>query len=333
MAALNVAGMMEAAKTRADTFNIYVKTQTTFFEKRLTDFTNDNAKNLAIPTQDTAGLETQEIAVDSLSKDMREFASKISQATKDVKANMAQAEAELVTTNDLLDNLEKKDYASLNATSKRLLQDSATNYKQTFIAVCVKAGVCLLLLYFLWEHWFNVLVIFGGITVVWVLISAIIFIWGQTIKKPSAAAAPTSKGDADTCKNDNYMRLATVCRDGTPKTGDCATTNLCWDTEFGCCADKVTPKKSATDVCGLTPCETTLFGCCPNGVPKIDQLGSNCTDTALCGSSPWGCNLDGTFITARLASELKNTLPKLNAEQEAEKEKQKCEEVLGKSGD
>ena len=332
MAALNVAGMMEAANTRADNFATYVKDQTKIFENQVSNYVNEHAKILNMSTDTTAGLSDQQTALSRLHDEMQAYADKVASATQLVNGNLTSIKTELQTTNDLLTNLEKKDYASLNATTKQLLQDSSTNYKQTFIAVCVKAGVCLILLYFVWEHWFDALVIFGGIIIVWVMITAIIFVWGKTFKNESVASAGNPvQGTVDTCKNDNYMRLASVCRDGTPNTGNCATVNLCWDTEFGCCMDNQTPMKTADDTCALTPCESTMFGCCPNGVPKLDQLGSNCTDNALCGSSPWGCNFDGTFITARLASEMakETALPKLDAEQEKEKEKEKCKEVLG----
>ena len=187
------------------------------------------------------------------------------------------------------------------------------------------------MLYFLWEHWFDALVIFGGIIIVWGMLTAILFVWGHAFKKQSAAVEPRqqSDGTAETCKNDSYIKLLNVCRDGTLNTGNCALTNLCWDTDFGCCSDRETPMASADDKCMLTECETTMFGCCPNGVPKIDQMGSNCTDTALCGSSPWGCNSDGSFMTAKLASEMKekNSPPPSNAGQETQIEK--CKKMLG----
>jgi len=303
MAALNVAGMMEAAKDRASNFAVLVDDETVTFKSALEEFTHSHAKMMAMPTATAAELGNQNAALDGLHDVMTSLHSKITAATSLVNGNLATAKTELQNTNDLLNNLKAKDYTSLNATTKKLLKDSATTYKQTFIAVCVKAGVCLLLIYVLLEHWFDIMVVFVGIIVLWAMLTAILFVWSLAFKK-EASVPLKGTVDANTCPNDNYTKLALVCRNGMPDLGLCKGYSPCWDSSFGCCADAKTPMSTITDTCALQPCEKTIFGCCPNGVPKADPAGSNCTPALLCGSSAWGCNPDGSFMSQEDALKL-----------------------------
>jgi hypothetical protein len=292
---MTVVSMSAAAQNRANKFNIMVTDETKTFQKAQTVFSDRYAAANSMPTATTANLGDKQTVLDGLHDDMMSELNTITQATGLVQAQLQSAQNELQTTNELLTDLKTKDYANLNLTTKLLLADNAKSYKESFNAVCIKVAICIALFFYLQELWFDIFIIFIGIIIVWALITAIMTTWNYMTKKDSGVPL---KGSTDSCKNDLYAMPPTVCRDGTADTGSCATTNLCWGTTYGCCADGQTPMSSAKDTCALTPCGGTPYGCCPNGVPKIDQLGSNCTLAASCGFSPWGCTSDGSLRTS-----------------------------------
>jgi hypothetical protein len=291
---MNVAAMSEAAKNRAQTFKTVVTNQKDEFDAELATFKERNATIMNMPTDPADKLGEQKTAVANLHDDMEKFCVKVKSETDLVKDNVQTAKQELDTTNTLVENLESSDYNDLNLTSKQLLEDSASNYKQTFIAVCIKAGICLIAIYMLLPFWVDIIVVFFGIIIVWILFTGISYTWEQATKKKGDTKLV---GATDTTKSSTYSPPTKVCRNGEPDTGSCATENLCWGTTYGCCANGQDPMKSADDECGLKPCQSSKFGCCPNGAPKLDQMGSNCNSNAVCGLSPWGCNEDTSFRT------------------------------------
>ena len=50
----------------------------------------------------------------------------------------------------------------------------------------------------------------------------------------------------------------------------------CQTTRFGCCPDGTTPKMKDGTNCFIGGCSTTRFGCCPDGKTARNKLGTNC---------------------------------------------------------
>lgn len=81
----------------------------------------------------------------------------------------------------------------------------------------------------------------------------------------------------------------------------------CKGTEYGCCADGVTPAKSLQDPCkNVGGCAGTRYGCCADGKTPARSPLDSCKNIGGCAGTQYGCCADGKTAAKTVNDACKN---------------------------
>ena len=214
------------------------------------------------------------------------------------------------------------DNGYMDATSRRMMLDYADMYKVTYLVVCAKVVLFVVVMCIIYSRRNLVLTIAATVlvVVVWYSWKFTLYFFNNLKSRESQEGKLCSDGTPSNATGSNCKDSCATkgektpiyrsceqspfgcCNDGSPSIDVNGTTCngplACATSRFGCCPDGLSER---TDISGSKcdwtyfsgDCSSSMFGCCPNGSIKQDEDGSNCTMNSACGMSAFGCCPDG----------------------------------------
>jgi len=291
--------MQQQARVRAREMAIKINDESTAFKRRKTmlvaDY-NTNIKKLENYKIDDDIFDAASSALEILHSKAMQLLTDIQTSTRGIEATVENVHASITRWNRVLNQLQTtKDYNSLDAASKQVLQDFSRSYKSAYRVVCLKVVVVAALLFVWRRHWkFVLMSMLVVITNLYLKpIAAAIFL--MYYRKDTVAvtailvylAVVYGKLIVNLFKRGKFQKKFNLNAD------KCAVENARGNYTAAC------PKSdsSVSPVVEYTPCGSSTYKCCPNGMPADNATLSSCAPLA-CWQTQYGCCPDGTAKTS-----------------------------------